>query len=279
MEKIGFIGLGIMGKPMCKRLINAGYDVTVYVRRKEVQEELVKMGAKAVDSPREMAKTCSMIITMVRNDKETEEVVEGRDGIICEPLDGVLLVLMSTISPGLCKRLSMVVSKKGGSVIDAPVSGASGGAKGSAEGTLTIMVGGDKHNFERSLPVLKEMGKNIFHLGEIGRGEATKIICNLVGHLTQFVLVEALEVAKATGMDLELTRKVMSLSIANSRVLESLDIWIPRRRASAPEGTRTMGYKDIGLGVGLAHELNVDVPIARRCLEIDLTAAVEQLLS
>jgi 2-hydroxy-3-oxopropionate reductase len=279
MEKIGFIGLGIMGKPMCVRLINAGYDITLYDKRKEALEELVKMGAKGVDSPQKMVKTSSMIIIMVRDDKDTEEVVEGPDGIINEPLDGVLLVLMSTISPGLCKRLSLVVSKKGGSVIDAPVSGASGGPPSAAEGTLTIMVGGEKRDFERSLPVLREMGKSIFHVGEIGRGVATKIINNLVGCMTMFVLAEALGVAKAAGLDVENTRKVMSHSIGNSKILESWDICVDRRRASAPEATRTMCYKDIGLGMSLADEYHIDVPMARRCMEIDLTATVERLLA
>ncbi len=279
MEKIGFVGLGIMGKPMCKRLINAGYDVTVYDKRKEALDDLIEMGAKRVDYPREMAKTCSMIIVMVRNDKDTEEVVEGPDGIIHEPLDGMLLVLMSTISPSLCKRLSIVLSKKGASVIDAPVSGSSGGVPGATEGTLTIMVGGEKPDFERSLPVLKEMGRNVFHLGEIGRGEATKIINNLVGCMTMFVVAEALGVAKAAGMDVELTRKVMSLSIANSAILETWDICMARRRASAPEEMRTMCYKDIGLGMSLAEEHHVDAPVARRCMELDLTAAVERLLT
>ena len=151
MEKIGFIGLGSIGKPMCKRLIGAGYDVTVHDIRQEVQEELVRMGAKGASSPRQMAQTCGIIVSMVRNDSETEQIMTGPDGIMAGMPPGVLIVLMSTISPSLCKRMNDEVSMKGGSVIDAAVSGS---LKGAEEGSLTIMAGGDKRDFDRGRPLI-----------------------------------------------------------------------------------------------------------------------------
>ena len=275
IEKVGFIGLGNMGKPMAKRLVNAGYDVTVYDIRKEAQDELVKMGATGVSSAQEVAKACSTIITMVWDDSETEEVIAGKNGIIGEPLNGMLIILMGTISIGLCRKMASIVSRKGGSVVDAPVSGA---AKRAEEGTLSIMVDGDKHDFERCLPVLKTMGKHVFYLGAIGSAQVAKLANNLATYMAEFGILEALTLAKAAGIDAERVLEVMRASTANSFSVENWDSIINRRRASAPETHRLTLRKDLSLIVQVADDFHVDLPLIKDCQGIDFTANLERLL-
>src|SRR5215218_1814277 len=171
-EKIGFIGLGIMGRPMAKNLMKAGYELVLHNRSPEKAEELAEEGnATAAGSPREVAEACHIVITMLPDSPDVEAVVAGEDGVLEGIRDGALLVDMSTISPVVTEELSEKVRKQGASMLDAPVSG---GDVGAIEGALSIMVGGSEEDFERARQLFDVMGKVATHVGPTGAGQVVK---------------------------------------------------------------------------------------------------------
>ncbi len=177
--QIGFIGIGVMGRPMTLNLLKAGYHVTVFARhpgKPEVQEVL-DAGAKLAPSPRAVAMASDVVITMVPNSMQVEEVVAGPHGILEGARRGLIIIDMSTIAPAMSRKLAELASKRDGHFLDAPVSG---GSMGAVNGTLTIMVGGEREIFEQARPVLEAMGKkeNIFYVGPSGSGEVVKIVNN-----------------------------------------------------------------------------------------------------
>jgi 2-hydroxy-3-oxopropionate reductase len=176
MEKIGFIGVGIMGKPMALNLLKAGYAVTVHDLNRQPVDELVKQGADSADSARAVAEKSDVVITMLPDSPEVEAVVFRPDGVLEGIRKGMLFVDMSTIAPATSEKISKVLLEKGVEALDAPVSGGDVGAKA---GTLSIMVGGTKAAFERALPLFQVMGKNIVHIGDAGAGQVTKA-CNQI---------------------------------------------------------------------------------------------------
>src|SRR3712207_2062222 len=189
-EKIGFIGLGIMGRPMAKNLMGAGYELVLQNRSPEKAEELAKEGgATAAGSPKEVAQVCDIIITMLPDSPDVEAVVAGEGGVLEGIRDGALLVDMSTISPVVTKELSEMVREKGASMLDAPVSG---GDVGAIEGALSIMVGGSEEDFERARPLFDVMGKAATHVGPIGAGQVVKACNQIVVALTIEAVSEAL---------------------------------------------------------------------------------------
>jgi len=167
-EKVGFIGLGIMGKPMARNLMEAGYELTVHNRSPEKAEELGEEGANVAATPREVAEKSDVIITMLPDSPQVREVVAGEDGVLEGVKEGSLVVDMSTISPVVTEELAEAVKEKGASMLDAPVSG---GDVGAIEGTLSIMVGGDEGDFERARPLFEAMGKTVTHVGPVGAGQ------------------------------------------------------------------------------------------------------------
>jgi len=174
--KVGFIGLGIMGKPMARNLLKAGYELVVYTRSREKADELVEEGATAAASPREVAEQSNVVITMLPDSPEVREVVAGEDGVLEGIEEGSLLVDMSTISPVVTEELAAEAGKKGARMLDAPVSG---GEPGAVEGTLSIMVGGREEDFERVKPVFDVLGDTVVRVGEVGSGQVVKA-CNQI---------------------------------------------------------------------------------------------------
>ena len=277
-NKVGFIGLGNIGIPMSKRLVTMGYDLTVHNRSKEAQDELVKMGAKGVASNREVAENCTLIISLVRDDTQTEEVIVGKDGIITGIQPGTLIIIGSTVSPGLCQRMAKVMSEKGGSLIDA---GVSGGTLRAADGTLTIMVGGDKKDYDRALPILQALGKNVFHLGPVGSGEVAKIVNNMALSINYATTLEALMLAKAAGMDIKRALETMEVSSGNSYAVEHWDRLTARGIETTPGGSmRAMpdNNKDLGLALQLADSLDIVLPIAKCRMTTEINSRVLELL-
>jgi len=196
--KIGFIGLGIMGRPMSKNLLKAGYELTVYNRSKASIEELVREGAAAVNSPREVAENSDVVITVVTDTPDVESVILGEHGVIEGVRKDMIVIDMSTISPSVTRNIADKLRVKGAHMLDAPVSGGDTGAKA---GTLAIMVGGDEIVFKSCLPIFQAMGKTITHVGGNGMGQTVKLCNQILVSITNMAVSEALLFASKAGVD------------------------------------------------------------------------------
>jgi 2-hydroxy-3-oxopropionate reductase len=216
MEKIGFIGLGIMGKPMAQHLLKAGYSVAVLEKNKSAAE-LVAAGAQSFPSNKSIAEHADIIITMLPNSPEVEAVVFGKDGLIEGLKKDSLLIDMSSISPATAKKIYEALQQKGVDALDAPVSG---GQVGAEAASLSIMVGGSEAAFARALPLFQLMGKNIVHIGDAGAGQMTKACNQMIVGMTIQAVAEAFTLAKKAGVNLEKMREVLLGGFAQSRILD-----------------------------------------------------------
>lgn len=216
MEKIGFIGLGIMGKPMAEHLIKAGYQVSVLESNKAAGE-LVSAGAKAFPTSKAIAAESDVVITMLPDSPEVKAVVTGKDGVLEGIRKGALFIDMSTIAPSTAKELHQLLQEKGVEALDAPVSG---GQVGAQSASLSIMVGGNAGAFQRALPVFQAMGKNIVHIGEAGAGQTTKACNQMIVGMTIQAVSEAFTLARKAGVDLEKMREALLGGFAQSRILD-----------------------------------------------------------
>jgi len=217
MERIGFIGLGIMGKPMAKNLMKAGYTLVVHNRSRASVEELCSQGAQGATCPKEVAERTDVVITMLPDSPDVEEVVLGPKGVIEGTREGMLFIDMSTVAPSTAIKVHDALKEKGVSSLDAPVSGGEIGAK---EGTLSIMVGGEREAFDRALPILKAMGKNIVLIGGPGAGQVAKACNQIIVALTIQAVAEALTLARKCGVDPAKVREALLGGFAQSRILE-----------------------------------------------------------
>jgi len=218
-DTIGFIGLGVMGKPMAKNLIKAGHPLVVYNRSRGAVDEVVAAGAKAAASPAEVARQATIIITMVPDTPDVELVIAGPDGVLSTVQRGAIVIDMSSISPVATQRLANTVAGKGATMLDAPVSG---GEIGAINASLSIMVGGDQSAFERARPVLEAMGnkERIVLIGPSGAGQVCKI-CNQIAIGGALAGVsEAFALARKAGVDAGRVRQALLGGFAASRVLE-----------------------------------------------------------
>jgi len=225
MERIGFIGLGIMGKPMARNLIKAGYPLVVHNRSRKAVEELAAEGATPAESPREVAEQVDVVITMLPDSADVEQVVLGQNGVVLGLRSGMLLVDMSTIAPATARRVYQALRARGVESLDAPVSGGEVGAK---EGTLSIMVGGAAAAFQKVLPIFGVLGKNIVLIGEPGAGQVTKA-CNqiVVGVTIQAVSDCSVDLPRAVSWSytgnasLSAPFSLDSESVCTARILRS----------------------------------------------------------
>jgi 2-hydroxy-3-oxopropionate reductase len=254
-ETIGFIGLGLMGRPMAFNLRKAGFSLVVHSRSRGPVDDLVAAGARAADAPRDVAREATVIITMLPDTPDVEKVLEGPDGVLETLRPGAVVIDMSSISPDVTRRLAAAVAERGGTMLDAPVSGGEIGAK---NGTLSIMAGGDEDAFLRVRPVLEAMGATdrIVRIGSSGAGQVCKI-CNQIAIGGALAGVsEAFAVARAAGIDAALVRQALLGGFAASRVLE-----VHGERLLTGQfvpGFRTALYqKDLRLAGETAHALNV----------------------
>jgi 2-hydroxy-3-oxopropionate reductase len=218
-ERIGLIGLGIMGKPMARNLVKAGYELVVHNRSRGAVDELVaeSEAITAASRPREVAEQVSTIVTMLPDSPDVTEVVFGEDGLFGAMAEGGLLIDMSTIAPATAIEVRNAFAEKGVAVLDAPVSG---GDKGAIAGTLSIMVGGEEADFERAKPIFEAVGKTIVHVGAAGAGQTVKA-CNQVVVAINFAAVsEALVLGARAGVDPEKIIQVLNGGLAASRVME-----------------------------------------------------------
>ena len=217
IKKIGFIGLGLMGKPMSLNLVKAGYDVTVQNRTLKKTEPLAQAGARVASNPMEAAAGADAVITMLLEDSNVEEVILGKDGVIESLSEGAIVVDMSTISPITVRKVTAALEEKGIEMLDAPVSG---GPIGAEEASLAIMVGGKAEVLDRMLPVFQKMGKNITHIGDHGAGQVAKAANQIIVSLTLAAVSEALIFSKGAGVDPAKVREALLGGFAQSRILE-----------------------------------------------------------
>lgn len=262
---VGFIGLGIMGRPMAKNLMEAGYDLVVHNRSPEKAEELAKEGATAAGSPREVAEGCDVVITMLPDSPEVEEVLAGDGGVFEGVGDGALIVDMSTISPVVTERLAAMAREKGASLLDAPVSG---GDVGAIEGTLSIMVGGSEEDFARARPLFDVMGKTVTHVGPTGTGQVTKAANQIVVALTIEAVSEALVLGSKGGVPPEKILDVLGGGLAGNKVME-----VKREKFLShtfdPGFRSELHHKDLRIALAAGREYGVALPV---------TAVVDQML-
>lgn len=215
--KLGFVGLGIMGRPMAINLLRAGYDVFIHARRPESMEPVIREGGERCASPAEVATRSDIVFTMVADTPDVEQVILGENGIIEGVRPGSIVVDMSTISPSATRNMAERLRANGAEMLDAPVSG---GDQGAIDGTLSIMVGGKADTFERVKPMFEIMGRNIVHVGDNGAGQVTKACNQVVIAQTIAAVGEALLLAKASGVNPAKVRSALLGGFAASRVLE-----------------------------------------------------------
>jgi len=262
-KKIGFIGLGNMGEPMATNIAKAGFDLTVYDIRPEPLRALEKLGAKVARSPQEVGERCDIIETIVVNDAQVEEVLLGKDGggVLAGARPGSIMVIHSTIHPKTCQRIAALAKDKNVGVLDAAVSGAEAGARA---GTLSLMVGGDAALLEICRPVFNVIGKNIFHMGDVGMGEVAKLANNLMAIVNMQSTREGLRLARLAGIDEQKMLEVVKASTGNSWAVQS---WEAMRQTAAqyttgPKGMAQVGYKDVSLAVAVGHDVGASLPVA-----------------
>ena len=220
MERIGFVGTGIMGAPMARNAMKAGFAVTVTNRTLARAEALAKDGATVVKTPREVAERSEIVVTMVPNTPHVDEAVFGPDGVAAGARDGLLLVDMSTISPSATKDFAERAAKNRPPfrLLDAPVSG---GELGAIEARLSIMIGGDAADVKRAMPLFEALGKTIVHIGDHGAGQACKLANQIAVALNNLGVAEALVFAASQGIDLEKTRQVIAGGAGSSWAMQN----------------------------------------------------------
>lgn len=217
-ERIGFIGLGIMGQGMTRNLLKAGFELRVWNRTASKMEPLVEAGAIAADNPAALAAASDIIITCVSDTPDVEAVILGEQGVIHGVQAGSLVIDMSTISPAATRRMAAQLAEKGAAMLDAPISG---GSEGAVKGTLSIMVGGDGEDFERARPVLQAMGQTITHVGQNGHGQMVKLVNQILVVGNALAMSEAFLFAQAGGLDLRKTLAAVEKGAAGSWMLSN----------------------------------------------------------
>lgn len=255
-ERIGFVGLGIMGGGMASNLARAGFEVCVWNRTASRAEPVVALGATQGGSPADVARQSDIVITCVSDTPDVEAVILGDDGIMEGARPGMLVIDMSTISPQATRAISHKLGEAGVAMLDAPVSG---GSEGAAKGTLSIMIGGDAADVERAMPVFGAMGKTITHVGEIGAGQTVKLVNQVLVVGNCLAMCEALLLAQAGGVDLQKTLDAVSPGAAGSWMLSNRGPQIIRRDWR-PGFTIDLQQKDVRLVLDAADELGVPLP-------------------
>jgi len=273
--RVGFIGLGNMGKHMAINIAKAGFDLMVYDLRAEPMRELTALGAKAARSADEIGAHGEIIEVVVVDDRQVEAALLGEGGALSAAKRGSIIVIHSTVHPRTVRKLAEQAAAKGVTLIDAEVSG---GERGAIAKSLCYMVGGDKAAFERCRPIFATSGANIFHLGALGSGAITKLAHNLIVYVNMLAASEGMRLAEKAGVDLKSMEQVVHAGAGQSRVA---DHWSQQRKlkdtyTSGPRGLMELMHKDLRLALELGHDLGLSLPGAaltqqmlQRVLEIE----------
>jgi 2-hydroxy-3-oxopropionate reductase len=262
-NKVGFIGLGIMGKPMAKNMLKAGYSLVVYDIVKAAVDELTQAGAEQGSSPKDVAQKTDLIITMLPNSPHVKEAVLGKNGVAEGIKPGTILVDMSSIAPLASKEIAEELKKVGGILLDAPVSG---GEPKAIDGTLSIMVGGPEDAFSKVESVLKVMGSSVVHIGEIGSGNMTKLANQIIVALNIAAMSEAMVLAAKAGVNPEKVYQAIRGGLAGSVVLDAKAPMVLNRNFK-PGFRIELHIKDLMNAMDTAHEVGAPVPLTSQILE------------
>lgn len=257
--RVGFIGLGNIGKPMAINVAKAGFELMVYDLREEPMRELTTLGAKAARSADEIGAHGEIIEVVVVDDAQVEAALLGEGGALSGARRGSVIAIHSTIHPRTVRKLAEQAAAKGVTLIDAEVSG---GERGAIAKSLCYMVGGDKAAFEKCRPVFATSGANIFHLGPLGSGSITKLAHNLIVYVNMLAASEGMRLAEKAGVGIETMQQVVHAGAAQSRVA---DHWLQQRKlkdtyTSGPRGLLELIHKDLRLALELGHDLGLSLP-------------------
>ena len=263
-KKIGFIGLGIMGKPMSKNLLKAGYDLTVCDINTAAVNEVAALGAKTAATPKDVAAQTEIVITMLPNSPQVKTVVLGENGVIEGARPGTIVVDMSSIAPLAAQEVGKALAAKGVEMLDAPVSG---GEPKAIDATLSIMVGGKQAIFDECLPILKQMGASAVLVGDIGAGNVTKLANQIIVALNIAALSEALVLASKAGVDPELVFNAIKGGLAGSTVMNAKAPLMLDRKFD-PGFRINLHIKDLGNVMETAHDVGVPLPLTAGVMEI-----------
>jgi 2-hydroxy-3-oxopropionate reductase len=270
-RRVGFIGLGIMGKPMAKNLLKAGFFLVVFNRSKGPVEDLVKEGALSIDSPKRVAEQSEVIITMLPDSPEVKEVILGRDGVIDGIKPGSVVIDMSSISPLVTQEIAKALKGKGVEMLDAPVSG---GETGAVQGTLAIMVGGKKKIFEECIEIFKAMGRNIVYVGAIGAGEYVKLVNQIITALNLASVGEAFSLGVKAGLDPQVIYQAIRGGLAGSQILDAKAPMIFGRNFK-PGFKVKLHLKDLNNALSTAKDLGVPLPLSSFVQQIFVSLMAE----
>ena len=265
MATIGFIGLGVMGRPMAEHLVRAGHEVTVHNRSQGPVQALVEAGAKAAASAAEAAEGADVVITVVPDSPDVEAVVLGEQGVLETAGEGLLLIDMSTIRPDTARTVAEAAAARGVRFLDAPVSGGQAGAE---EATLSIMVGGAAEDFEAARPVLESLGRTIVHVGPVGSGQTVKAANQLIVAGVIELVSEAIVLLEAHQVDMGPAVEVLAGGLAGNQILERKAAGMLARRFD-PGFRIDLHHKDMQIVQAAARDAGVAVPV---------TALVAQML-
>jgi 3-hydroxyisobutyrate dehydrogenase-like beta-hydroxyacid dehydrogenase len=267
MKRIGIIGIGAMGFHMAKNILKAGYRLIVYDIRPEAMDRVARLGAEKATSPKEVGVSADSVFLMVQNFKQCEDCLLGPNGLLAGLTDGTLIVT-STIAPDEVKKIAAYCGDKGIAILDSPVSG---GTKGAADGSLTLMISGQDEVYQKCLPVLKCLGSNIVKVGdEIGQGQAIKAVNQLLFGVHMVAMVEAMVLGVKSGLDPEVVYRVVKSSAGNSRVFENRVPTIINRDFSV-RSTLGIQFKDMDIAVRTADSVKAPVflaPLVRELYKI-----------
>ena len=260
---IGFIGVGIMGRPMAKNLLKAGCSLTVYDKFAKL-DDLVALGAKAASSNKDVAANSDVVITMLPNSLNVKQAILGEDGVSEGARPGTIVVDMSSIAPDAAQEISAALKTKGVAMLDAPVSG---GEPKAIDGTLAIMVGGDAKHFEAVKPVLEKMGSSVVHVGDIGAGNVTKLANQIIVALNIAAVAEAFVLATKAGVDPEAVFNAIKGGLAGSTVMNAKVPMILNGDFN-PGGRVELHTKDLQNVLDTGHRLNVPLPLTAGVMEV-----------
>ena len=263
--KLGYLGIGLMGKPMVLRLLAAGHEVTVWNRSRDKLAPVLEKGAKAAGSPAEVARAAEIVMMCVTDQKAAEEVLFSSQGIADSGKQELLIVDFSSIAPASAREFATRLSGRGIGIIDAPVSG---GVPGAEKGTLVVMAGGTKENIERARPVVMHLAQRFTHMGEAGAGQVTKL-CNqiIVGSLLP-VIAEAIRLAQAAGVDAKSLPEALKGGFADSLPLQIFGARMAARKFEPPLAASSILAKDLDNATAAAAEFGVSLPMVRAAAEL-----------
>jgi 2-hydroxy-3-oxopropionate reductase len=271
--KTGFIGLGIMGKPMAKNLMKAGYRLVVFDTNAAPMSELAAAGAETATSPKEVAEKCDVVVTMLPNSPHVRAVVSGPRGVIEGAGPGKTVIDMSSIAPLASREIASLLAEKGVEMLDAPVSG---GEPKAIDGTLSVMVGGKKDVFERCYPIMKSMAASVVRVGDAGAGNVAKLANQIVVALNIAAMSEALVLAAKAGVQPDLVYQAIRGGLAGSTVLDAKAPLVMDRKFS-PGFRVNLHIKDLGNVLETSREIGVPLPLTAAVMEMMQALKVDGL--